>query len=283
MIVWVASYPKSGNTFLRILLSDYMYGDLDKEYNFSNLSKIEMFPNLFRYYPLIDEKIIDNLSELQNEENILKYSIYLQKKFFSKGIHFVKTHSANFNFNNIKFTSNEITACAIYIVRDPRNILTSYSEYLNQSKDYVLNLMTQEITIRQRYKQMMLPTTYVGSWKTNYLSWKEKQAFVPIKIIKYENLISNTEEVFLDILLFLNKFANIETNTLKMNLVIKRTEFTKLQELEKKGLFNEMNDFDKSNYFFKSGVKRNWKNSLEDNYVNNLNNFFGNEINNLGY
>jgi len=283
MIVWVASYPKSGNTFLRILLSDYMYGDLNKEYNFSNLNKIEMFPNLFRYYPLVDEKIISNLIELQKEENILNHSIYLQKKFFSKGIHFVKTHSANFNFNNIKFTNNEITACAIYIVRDPRNVLTSYSEYLNQSKDYVLDLMSQEITIRQKHKHMMLPTTYVGSWKTNYLSWRDAQVFFPIKIIKYENLISNTEEVFFEILLFLNKFAKIDIDNFKMQLVIKRTEFTKLQELEKKGLFHEMNDFDKNNYFFKSGAKRNWKASLEDNYINGINEFFSNEIDNLGY
>ena len=284
MIVWVASYPKSGNTFLRILLSDYLHGDINLPFDFSNLSKIEMFPNLFRYNPLLDEKIINDIKEVKKVDYIYKYSLFLQKKLFSNGTHFLKTHSSNFNINEHVFTNHEITSCALYIVRDPRNVLLSYSDYQNKPVNLVYQEMTEEIIQRQKYKNNWYPICHMGSWKSNFNSWKKAQVSFPVKIIKYEDLVSNTYEVFFDILNFLNRFANIDINILKMNSVIKRTEFNNLKKLEDDGFFNEMNDFKKDNKFFKLGKERNWKNSLmESDYANSISNFFQNEIASLGY
>ena len=284
MIVWVASYPKSGNTFLRILLSDYLYGDLNSVFDFSNLSKIEMFPNLFRYNPLLDEKVINNINELRKVDYVHKYSLFVQKKLFSKGTHFLKTHSSNFNINEHVFTNKEITACALYLVRDPRNVLLSYSDYQNKSVDLVYKEMTEEVIQTQRHKGNWYPICHMGSWKSNFNSWKKSQLSFPVKIIKYEDLVSNTYEVFFDILNFLNRFANIDINILKMNSVIKRTEFNNLKKLEEGGFFNEMNDFKKDNKFFKLGRDRNWKNSVtEFDYTNKISNIFQKEIESLGY
>jgi len=284
MIVWVASYPKSGNTFLRILLSDYLYGDLNTPFNFSNLCKIEMFPNLFRYNPLLEEKIINDIKEVKKVEYIYKYSLFLQKKLFSNGTHFLKTHSSNFNINEHVFTNREITSCALYIVRDPRNVLLSYSDYQNKPVNLVYQEMTEEIIQRQKYKNNWYPICHMGSWQSNLNSWKNAQLYFPVKIIKYEDLVSNTYEVFFDILNFLNRFANIDINILKMNSVIKRTEFNNLKKLENDGFFNEMNDFKKDNKFFKLGIERNWKNNLtEIDYTKKISNFLQNEIENLGY
>jgi hypothetical protein len=284
MIVWVASYPKSGNTFLRILLSDYLYGDLNLPFNFSNLSKIEMFPNLFRYNPLLDEKIINDIKEVKKVDYIYKYSLFLQKKLFSNGTHFLKTHSSNFNINEHVFTNHEITSCALYIVRDPRNVLLSYSDYQNKPVNLVYQEMTEEIIQRQKYKNDWYPICHMGSWQSNFNSWKKAQLSFPVKIIKYENLVSNTSEVFFDILNFLNRFANIDINILKMNSVIKRTEFNNLKKLEDDGFFNEMNDFKKDNKFFKLGKERNWKNNSDViEYANYISNFYKKEIENLGY
>ena len=220
MIVWVASYPKSGNTFLRILLSDYLYGDLNVPFDFSNLSKIEMFPNLFRYNPLLDEKIINDIKEVKKVDYIYKYSLFLQKKLFSNGTHFLKTHSSNFNINEHVFTNHEITSCALYIVRDPRNVLLSYSDYQNKPVNLVYQEMTEEIIQRQKYKNDWYPICHMGSWKSNFNSWKKAQVSFPVKIIKYEDLVSNTYEVFFDILNFLYRFANIDINILKINSVM---------------------------------------------------------------
>ena len=226
----------------------------------------------------------NNIKELKKVDYIYKYSLFLQKKLFSNGTHFLKTHSSNFNINEHVFTNHEITSCALYIVRDPRNVLLSYSDYQNKPVNLVYQEMTEEIIQRQKYKNDWYPICHMGSWKSNFNSWKKAQVSFPVKIIKYEDLVSNTYEVFFDILNFLNRFANIDINILKMNSVIKRTEFNNLKKLEDDGFFNEMNDFKKDNKFFKLGKESNWKNSLmESDYANSISNFFQNEIASLGY
>jgi len=284
MIVWIASYPKSGNTFLRILLAEYMFGNFNSEYNFSTLSKIEMFPNLFKFNPLLNDNIIRNLNDLKDINTIYKHSIYVQKKLFSNGMHFLKTHSSNFNINNQVFTNKEITSCALYIVRDPRNILYSYSEYQSKTPNIVFKEMTTETVQYQKYKEEWYPICQMGSWKSNYLSWKNSQLDFPVKIIKYEDLVTKTKEVFFDILIFLNKHANISVDILKMNQVVEKTEFNNLKKLEENGLFKEMSDFDKNNKFFKLGLKRDWKaDGANVDLINKINLAYQEEINSLGY
>jgi len=284
MIVWIASYPKSGNTFLRILLAEYLYGDFSSSYNFTSLSKIEMFPNLFRFNPLLHDKIAGSIQDLKNINLLYRYSVFLQKKLFSDGTYFLKTHSSNFNINNHLFTNSEITSCALYLVRDPRNVLNSYAEYQNKSVDEVFQEMTRETIQFQKYKNEWYPICHMGSWNSNYLSWKNAQLSFPIKIIKYEELIMDTKNVFFDILIFLNKYANISIDIFKMNKIIEKTEFNNLQVLEEKGLFKEMNNLNKNNKFFKLGLKRDWKHNFNDqDLINKINDIFKSEIELLGY
>ena len=284
MIVWIASYPKSGNTFLRILLAEYLYGDFSSSYKFSSLSKIEMFPNMFRFNPLLDDNIAGSIQDLKNINLLYRYSIFLQKKLFSQGTHFLKTHSSNFNINNNLFTNSEITSCALYLVRDPRNVLNSYAEYQNKSVDEVFQEMTRETIQYQKYKNEWYPICHMGSWQNNYLSWRNSQLNLPVKIIKYEDLVTNTKEVFLDILIFLNKHAKTNIDIVRMNDAIQRTEFNHLKQLEEEGLFQEMSDFRKDNKFFKLGTHRDWKKNLINNdYFNQINTVFKNEIEALGY
>ena len=88
MIVWLASYPKSGNTFLRSLLSSYIFSK-DCKFNFDLLKNIKQFPDnsLFRHLGV----------DINNEEEMFKNYINTQKIFNQKdSIRFLKTHSCFF-------------------------------------------------------------------------------------------------------------------------------------------------------------------------------------------
>ncbi len=100
-------------------------------------------------------------------------------------------------------------------MRDPRNVLLSYSDYQNKSVDLVYKEMTEEVIQTQRYKGNGIQFVIWDLGKSNLNSWKNAQLSFPVKIIKYEDLVSNTHEVFFDILNFLNRFANIDINILK--------------------------------------------------------------------
>ena len=136
MIFWIASYPKSGNTWLRALLSSYFYSQ-DGIFNQSLLKKIGQFPEKrhfidFDYNP----KIVTDTS---------KYWIKAQEKINqNKKINFFKTHNILGSINNNNFTNKKNTVGAIYIVRDPRNVLTSMQNHYELSKDEALKFMNNE-------------------------------------------------------------------------------------------------------------------------------------------
>jgi len=82
MIIWLASYPKSGNTWLRALLSSYLYSD--GKFNFDLLNKIDSFPSerFFKNYP----------DKFENPEDTTEYWLKEQEKMNqSNNITFLKT------------------------------------------------------------------------------------------------------------------------------------------------------------------------------------------------
>ena len=118
MIVWLASYPKSGNDFVRSLLSSYIFSK-DGSFNFELLKNIKQFP---------DNSLFKQLGvDINNEDEMYKNYINSQKILNKKdSIMFLKTHSCFVNTNKFKFTDRHNTLGVIYIVRDPRNIVTSF-------------------------------------------------------------------------------------------------------------------------------------------------------------
>ena len=122
MIIWLASYPKSGNTWVRSFLTNYFSGS--SEFNFNQLDKIERFPTP----ELMDQLKINfhNLSEIVSNWIPMQEFINLKNDMT-----YLKTHNAMCTINNYPFTNNKNTAGFIYLVRDPRDVILSYSKHLN--------------------------------------------------------------------------------------------------------------------------------------------------------
>ena len=122
MIIWIASYPKSGNTWVRSFLTNYFSGS--SEFNFGQLDKIQRFPRKELYDQL---KInYHNLSEIISNWIYMQEFINLKNEFT-----YLKTHNAMCTVNNHPFTNKKNTAGFIYLVRDPRDVILSYSKHLN--------------------------------------------------------------------------------------------------------------------------------------------------------
>ena len=114
MIIWISSYPKSGNTYVRSFLSAYYYSK-SGEFDFNLLLNIKQFPSE-RFANSKSYTFINAAENWINNQNI----------FFDKNkIFFLKTHNSLEPYFGNKFTTPMQTLGAIYIVRDPRNIVTS--------------------------------------------------------------------------------------------------------------------------------------------------------------
>ena len=283
MIFWIASYPKSGNTWLRILLASYFYTK-DGIYDEKVLKNIDQFPQ---------KKFFDSYNFDQKvPTDTIKFWIKAQEKINQdKKLKFFKTHNAFGKLNNFDFTNTKKSVGCIYIVRDPRNVITSLKNFYEMNDDQAFKLITnknQYIYDLHKFKTIGYSNfQFISSWDTNFESWKiQKQ--IPIKVIRYEDLLNETYNVFYDVIKFIHKTINSEEKIFKNKIknAVSSSLFSKLKEKEKKEGFSEAPKSKLLNSkipFFNLGPNNNWKKILNDNLKDRLNNTFKKKLKELSY
>lgn len=281
MIFWVASYPKSGNTWLRALLSSYYYSE-DGAFDQKLLSKIDQFPQK-RYYSNFDydKKIVTDTSKFWLKAQEI---INLDKK-----LKFFKTHNILGGLNGNQFTNTKNTIGGIYIVRDPRNVITSLKNHfeMNDSEALKFMLNKNKYTYNHHLENDYSDFQLISSWENNYKSWIN-QKNIPVKFIKYENLYIKTYEVFKDLIEFINMTCKNQNkfNKDKAQKAIYSSSFDNLKNIENKKGFSESvlsKIGTKKISFFHLGPKNNWKNIFDKNYQNKLNFTFESNLKELNY
>ena len=258
-IIWISSYPKSGNTFLRILLSTYFFS-FDGIFNQKFLDKIKEYPRDF--------------FELALENSIEKELVSWDEKYRKISSNnydyiFLKTHLANVKINNSsRLIKDNFTKCILYIYRDPRNIVTSLSEFFNIKIEQAIDYITKKNNIIfSDHKNLKLSKgfTPILDWESNFLSYEIDAKNIPTIFIKYENLVNNTQSEFVKILKFLKKFINFEINLEKIARILESTKFNNLINIEKNEGFREKTKMGvkmEKTQFFSKGISRNYRELL---------------------
>lgn len=279
MIVWLASYPKSGNTLLRSLLSSYFFSN-DGDFKFNHLYKISQFPAVHHFTTLG----INVSDENEVFKNFINAQNLINKQ--NKSLKFFKTHSALCKMNDCNFTDLKNTLGVIYIVRDPRNVVTSYAHHynlnINEATDALLDKSSFLVKTEKNCKAFM------GSWDFNYNSWKKFELKKKYLLIKYEDLVNKKKNTLLKIFRFLESLgaSKFKIDMVKLNKAIKSTEFDKMKDLEKKEVFYEgVLDIKtgKRKVFFNLGPKNDWRRILDQKNKDKIEKFFKNEMTELGY
>ena len=280
MIIWLASYPKSGNTYVRAFLSAY-YFSKDGHFDFNQISNIKQFP---------DKEFLN-----QKTENVLEASkqwMSSQRKIIAdKKIKFLKTHSCLGNYKGNTFTSNETSLGAIYIIIDPRNVFTSLKNHFSYDDEKALQMILDKknILMSKGYETF----SYIGSWASNYLSWLKYKNFRRL-FVKYEDLLENKYETFRDIIVFSNTLMNRSEGVDKSKLqkAIETTNFDVLKNKEVKESFNSSDIGFKSwrshhsenkNLFFNLGPENKWEKKLDKKIKEDIEINFNEEMKNLKY
>ena len=209
MIIWCASYPKSGNTWVRAIVTSLLYTE-DGIFDFNLLNEVNQFPlrNFFK----------DFTKDYSDLKKISQYWIKAQDKINSYGkLRILKTHNGNYNFLGNDFTNKKNTLGVIYIVRDPRNIAASISNHYMLNMEESVNFMLDEKkTIFSTIKSDTTEENIINllcSWKDHYNSWKIASNLI---LIKYENLLNDPKSQIDRLSMFLKKFGKVESNDEKL-------------------------------------------------------------------
>ena len=281
MIIWLASYPKSGNTLIRSMLAAYFFSS-DGKFNFDLLDNIKQFP---------DNSVLRNLGINTSDENeVVKNYIKAQEEINrrdGKSIRFLKTHSTLNNINGNPFTDLKNSLGIIYIVRDPRKIVSSYANHSILTLEQAQKRILEVSTLGGKNEILNKTIIHAGSWSSNYHSWKEFKKIDRYLLIKYEDLVSEPEKIFTEVIRFIYKLtkSNEVINNVKISNTLNTTKFEYLQNLEEKVGFKEatFGEGGKKNKFFKFGPKNDGKKNIPSDLRKNLEEILKKEMQELGY
>ena len=206
-------------------------------------------------------------------------------------IKFFKTHHVNCKIGPSSFTNLDNTLGVIYIVRDPRNVITSI-KYHYQKSSY--QEAKQFIFDENRWLGIVKKNNYnirdhdfptlISSWKTHYNSWKiVKKNFL---LIKYEELLLNPNNEFKKLIEYLKNLIEININNQKFNKAVEACSFNNLKLIEEEKGFGESlidKETNTKKKFFNLGPNNNWKKLLDENTRLEIEEKFNLEMKELSY
>ena len=279
MIVWLASFPKSGNTWVRAMISSLIYSD-NGVFNFEIIKQIQQFPNKKHF-----EKFTD---KYQNVQELKKFWVAAQEQInLDKKIKFLKTHHINCKIDEYPFTNKNNTLATIYVVRDPRSLVESFSNYYKINKDAAIKSITSKELVSGagfiKNKQNNV-FTIIGSWNDHYNSWTKANA--NLLILRYEDLLIDPLKELNKIIVFLKKFIVFNYNDFKIQNIISSTSFENLEKMEKETGFFEVADIENNQNkikFFNKGKQNDWRKYLNENEIEYISSKFNYEMKELGY
>ena len=279
MIIWIASYPKSGNTWVRSIISSLIYSN-DGNFDFDLLKKIQQFPN---------KKYFENFTnDFHNINEIKKYWIESQNFInLDKEIKFFKTHHINCKIGEHAFTNKNNTLGTIYVVRDPRNLINSFTNHYSIDKNTAKNFIISRQSVTGALGEMKKDNkifTILGSWNDHVKSWTNMNQ--NLLLIKYEDLIKNPLNEINKIIKFLANLIDFSYNEEKINNIINSTSFEVMKRKETEKGFHESvmdnTNEDKVN-FFNLGKENKWEKYLNSEDQEFIKDKLGLEMKELGY
>jgi len=275
MIIWLASYPKSGNTWIRGFITSLIYTN-DGLSNLKNFKRIAQYPLKSHFLNLIDN--FNDINKIKKYYHTTQDTINLDNK-----VKFLKTHNAMINIQGDNFSNTKNTLGVIHIVRDPRNIITSLKNhfFLKSYEEAREFLFDDKRIIRGDFSQPDFPiATLIASWNIHYYSWKQVQK--NYLLIRYEDLIKNPFEEFYKISNYLSNLLGEKFSKKKIENSIQSNSFDRLKQQEKIEGFGEfVNNKNKS--FFHLGPENNWKILLNKDLAKEIELKFKNEMKELNY
>ena len=270
-IVWLASYPKSGNTWLRMFLSNYLLRakepvPLRKAY------QIALGDAMQGPYRIIARRAIDPTDEaaiLALRPGVLK-AIVANKA----DVNLVKTHNPNIRVRGIELIPAALTRLAIYIVRNPLDVLISYADHYGQTHAAAVHSISSPSTKILADSDNVVQ--YLGSWSDHVNSWTRTRNF-PVCTLRYEDLIDDPEAAFSAVL----KRMGVPVEPERLARAIEFSSFDQLRGQEAAHGFAEKSRH--AERFFRAGTAGQWRDTLAPDIVARICDKHGKVMQRFGY
>ena len=254
-IHWLASFPKSGSTWLRMLFHAHQH---DGYVNINSNERTTFSDSLrwaYMFHPLPIERISLDIFPY------LRVPALINMFVSRSGAPFVmKTHCANVNIHETRLIPMDMTKSAVYLIRDPRDVVVSYANHFKSDIDRTIEMISNiafTLGIKPEDRESEVPQ-YPTTWSLNVKSWTESKLWSKYKIeeplvIRYEDLLTDTVGIFKKVL---DRWGVEHRDP---EGAVEACRISKLREQEKKNGFIEGKE---GSTFFNRGESGAWKDVL---------------------
>ncbi|MCR9140385.1 MAG: sulfotransferase domain-containing protein [Alphaproteobacteria bacterium] len=249
-IVWLASYPKSGNTWTRVFLANYL-ANREEPLAINDVHRFGMGDSIAKSYQMVTQGRVD----LNDQAQVLKArDLVLQAIVRNNAdVNFVKTHNICGSAHNVELIPERYTRSAVYIIRNPLDVVLSFARHFGYDQEHAVTAMghSHHVTTPDG------PTIwqFLGSWTDHVQSWTLERRF-PVLVLRYEDLLTAPEEHFGRLL----EHIGIPPEAERLEKAIRFSSFKELKKQEDDSGFVEKSP--KTDSFFAKGTSGQWKTDL---------------------
>lgn len=261
-IIWLASYPKSGNTWFRTFLTALLNEDA---LDINNIKTDGIFSSRLIFDTLTD---IDSTCLYDSEVKMIQPEVYNHlSSIHEKDRLFIKIHDAyTLNRAGRPIVPEEATRCAVYFIRNPLDIAGSWANHSGCTIDRSIELLNDPESVLSQpdnFNVNVQLTQLMLSWSGHVKSWTAKLPF-PVLPVRFEDMLNDGFNTFSKVI----SFIGLDIPDEKIEQAISATRFEQLQQKEKEGGFKEK--LVGNHMFFRKGKADNWKNELNDRQIESI-------------
>ena len=259
-IIWVASYPRSGNTWMRAFINalhNVMKDAESADVDINHFEEASAFENTAALYP----RFLGKPAFKATAAEIARVRPLVQAALVESAGRpiFMKTHNARGLDHGYPLVNMQVTAGAIYLVRNPLDVAISYAHLSNQPIDTIIETMatsgwgidTTETKVR----------TVSGSWSEHVATWTDI-AHPTVLVVRYEDMVEKPERTFARIA----RHLLLKPGKEQLRQAIEMTSFERLQAKEAAAGFNERPDTS-VDPFFREGRVGQWRDRLTEEQI----------------
>ena len=254
-ILWLASYPKSGNTWTRAFLTAYL-GDEDQAVDINELEGGPIASSRW----IFDQAVgIEASCLLPEEVENLRPAVYRILARDHRRTLFVKTHDAwTLTPASEPLFPADVTRGAVYIVRNPLDVAVSAAHHFGVTLDAAVAMLGDETHVLSRPAQGIgdqLPQR-LRSWSGHVRSWLDESGLT-VYLLRYEEMLADPVAAFGGLV----RFAGLDCNPARVQAAVAACSFDSLQRQEDAAGFRERSAR-ASAPFFRSGRAGGWRAAL---------------------
>lgn len=273
-IFWLASYPKSGNTWLRVLLTNYLRNaDQPADINELDITGFGFDRETF------DEWLGVESADLTRRQ-IKYYRPLVYERMASETSEplFLKVHDVfEYNCEGRPIFSKQATAGAIYLIRNPLDVVVSYAHHQNKTVDEMIHFMNRNnAKLAGSNKPGRQLPQKLTSWSNHVRSWTNEPG-LRILVVRYEDMLDEPAKKFTAIL----RFAELEIDQKRVRKAVEFSSFQRLKAQESAHGFSEKQPTAKS--FFRQGKSGSWRETLSEIQIRQLINDHRTMMRRFGY